>query len=372
MSPQLMEEFENDGKVTFRISFTGEIEYKAKAQFSYRGFELNYLSHGGDKDAEQCASLSWSSKWMILGIGRGQPNIAKGMILGNTMMRFTPDPRSQAGISPAKLRIKNYDYYKELVFVSAAINKFDISLFRYNDTYGGFIQYRQKKWFSGAAWYGLENPVIETWANYKSNQTKGSINASLASGNLNHATGDLYFSQGIFRLFMSAIYLHQEFLSLKSDSKWGSGLQAGSQGYAGGAGLSSSPWKINILGYCILRDNYQEQRYMLDMRYKKKPFEVIISYSSKVIFELIENNNFPFARSWQEQDNGICKMNIKFQIKKELKFSYQLQGDIMHSRSYASVLRLTYRKSGDILRFQLSNCRSWDNALQKKKLYISI
>jgi hypothetical protein len=363
MSPQSMAEFENDGKVTFRVSFSGEIGYRAKAQFTYRGFELYYLNQGGEKEIEQCMSLSWSSKWMKLGMGRGQPNIAKGMILGNTMMRFTPDPRSQSGISPAKLKIKNYDYYKELVFASAVINKFDISLFRYNDTYGGFIQYRQKKWFTGAAWYGLGKPVIETWANYKSDQIKGSVNASLASGNLNHATGDLYYSQGVFRLFISAIYLHPEFLSLKSDSKWGSGLKAGSQGYASGAGLLISPWKINILGYCILRDNYQEQRYMLDLRYKKKPLEVILSYSSKVISELKENDNFPFARSWQEQEYRICKMNVKFQIKKELQLSYQLQGDIMNLQSYASVLRLTYRKSGNLLRFQLSNCRSWDNAL---------
>jgi len=363
MSPQSMAEFENDGNVTFRVSFTGEIGYRAKAQFTYKGFELYYLNQGIEKEIEQCMSLSWLSKWLILGMGKGQPNIAKGIILGNTMMRFTPDPRSQSGISPAKLKIKNYNYYKELVFASAVINKFDISLFRYNGTYCGFIQYKQKEWFSGAAWYGLEKPVIETWANYKSNQIKGSVNASLASGNLNHATGDLYYSQGVFRLFISAIYLHPEFLSLKSDSKWGSGLKAGSQGYAGGTGLSISPWKINILGYCILRNDYYEQRSMLDVRYKKKVFEIILSYSSKNIKELIENDNFPFARSWQEQDYRICKMNVKFQIKKELQLSYQLQGDMMHSRSYASVLRLTYRKSGDLLRFQLSNCRSWDNAL---------
>ena len=363
MSPQTMEEFENDGNVTFQISFTGEIAYKTKAQFSYKGFELNYLSYGGEKETEQYASISWLSKWMILGIGRGQPNIAKGMILGNTMMRFTPNPRSQSGISPAKLRIKNYDYYKKLIFVSGVINKFDVSLFCYNDTYGGFIQYRQKEWFSGAAWYGLEKPVIETWANYKSDQIKGSVNASFTSRNFNHATGDLYYSHGVFRLFMSAIYLHPEFLSLKSDSKWGSGLKAGSQGYASGAGLSILPWKANIFGYCILRDNYQEQRYMLDLRYKKKPFEVILSYSSKAISELIENDTYPFARAWQEQDYRICKMNVKIKIQKELLLSYQLQGDIMHSRSHANVLRLTYRKSGDLFRLQLSNCRSSDNAL---------
>ncbi len=363
MSPQTMEEFENDGNVTFRISFTGEIAYKAKAQFTYKGFELNYLSYGGEKETEQYASLSWLSKWVALGMGRGQPNIAKGLILGNTMMRFTPNPRSQSGISPAKLRIKNYDYYKELIFVSGVINKFDVSLFRYNGTYCGFIQYRQKEWFSGAAWYGLESPVIETWANYKSDQIKGSVNASLVSGNLNHATGDLYYSHGVFRLFMSAIYLHPEFLSLKSDNKWGSGLKAGSQGYAGGASFSISPWKLSTLGYCILRDNYQEQRYMLDLRYKKKPLEVIFSYSSKAILKLIENDTFPFARAWQEQDYRICKMNVKIKIQKELLLSYQLQGDIMHSRSYASILRLTYRKSENFLRLQLSHCQSWNNAL---------
>ncbi|RKY53019.1 MAG: hypothetical protein DRP93_07215, partial [Candidatus Neomarinimicrobiota bacterium] len=325
MSLQTMEEFENDGSVTFRISFTGEIAYKVKAQFTYKGFELNYLSYGGEKETEQYASLSWLSKWMILGMGRGQPNIAKGIILGNTMMRFTPNLRSQSGISPVKLRIKNYDYYKELIFMSGVINKFDVSLFRYAGSYCGLVQYGQKDRFTGIAYYGLKNPVIETWVNYKSNQIKTSLNVSFTFDNLNHVTSDFYYCREKIRLFISAIYLQREFEALKSDSKWGSGLKAGSEGYAGGARLSILPWKINILGYCILRNDYYEQRSMLDMRYKKKVFEIILSYSSKTIKELIEDDNFPFALSWQEQDYRICKMNVKFKIKKELQFSYQLQ-----------------------------------------------
>lgn len=363
VSPQTMEEFENDGKVSFRVSFTDEIEYRLKTQFTYKRFEFNYLSKGGKKEGNQCASLSWSSTWMKLGMGRGQANIAKGLIMGNTMMRFTPDPGSQAGIRPVKLKIKNYDYYKKLIFVNGTTNNVDASIFQYAGSYCGLIQYRQKEWFTGVAYYGLEKPVIETWANYKSSQIKTSLNASFALGNLNHITADIYYCHGVFRLFMSAIYLHPEFLALKSDSKWGSGLKAESQGYAGGASLSLSPWKISTLGYCILRNDYQEQRYMLDLRYKKKALEIILSYSSKNITELIENVNFPFARGWQEQDYRICKMNVKLQIKKELQLSFQLQGDIVHSRSYASILRLTYRRSGDILRLQLSNCRSYNNAL---------
>ena len=102
---------------------------------------------------------------------------------------------------------------------------------------------------------------------------------------------------------------------------------------------------------------------MLDLRYKKKALEIVLSYSAKKITELTENDKFPFPQCWQEEQYGICKVNIKYQIQKEIQFSYQLQGDIMHLESYVSVLRLTYRKSNDFLRFQLSHCRSSGNAL---------
>ena len=363
LSTQAMEEFENSGRVSLKISCAEEIQYRLKTQFNYRGFELNYLDEGGKKEGEKTVSLSWSSKWVGIGMGRGQPNIAKGIILGNTMMRFTPGLSSQAGISSPKMKIKNYNYYKPLIYLTGSIRDVDISAFRYNEFYCGLVQYRYNEWHTGVSYYGLEKPVIEGWVNYKNKSVKTCLNTSIAPGKLNHIGSDLYYAYGVFSLFMSAIYLHPEFLALKSDSKWGSALRPGSQGYAGGASLTFSPWKFSCLAYCILKDDYREQRSMLDLRYKKKALEIALSYSAKKAIELTENDKFPFTQYWQEEEYGICKVNVKYQIQKELQLSYQLQGDIMHLESYVSVLRLTYRKSGNLLRFQLSNCRSWDNAL---------
>ena len=215
----------------------------------------------------------------------------------------------------------------------------------------------------GVAIYGLDKPLMETWMNYKSKNVKTSFNASLASGNLNHVTADLYYAFEVIRIFVSAVYLHPEFIALQTDSKWGSGLKAGSQGYANGVGLSISPWKVSSLGYCVLRNNYKEQRFMLDLRYKKNPLEVILSYSTKNITELVEEKIFPFALHWQEECAQICKLSVKLQILKELQLSYQLQGDIKNLRSYASVLRLTFKSKNDLLRVQFSRCSSCGNAL---------
>ena len=363
LSAHAMEEFEKDGRVSLKVSFSEEVQYKLKTQFAYRGFEFNYLDEGGDKEGEKTASLSWSSNWIEIGAGRGQPNIAKGLILGNTMMRFTPNLGNLAGMSPAKLKIKSYAYYKDLIFVRGSIRNFGAAVFRYNGYYCGFIQYRHNTWHAGAVVYGFEKSVLESWVNYRDNEFRSSLNASLAKGKLNHATADMYYSHGNLRLFMSAIYMHPEFIALKSDSKWGSGLQAGSQGYASGASLTFSPWKINCLGYCVLRNDYREQRFMLDLRYRKTPLELIISYSSKNISELKEREIFPFDLQWQEQLAGICKLNIKLQIFKQLHLSCQLQGDMINMGSYVSILRLTYKRPKDLLRLQISSCRSCGNAL---------
>ena len=288
LSPQAMEEFENAGNISFKVSFTDDIKYRLKTQFAYRGFELVYLNEGGEKNGENISSLSWSSKWMTIGTGRGQPHIAKGLVLGNTMMRFSPGLSGQAGISRIKLKIKNYNYYGRITYATGSIFNADVSVFRYKDAYCGSVQYRHKDWLSGVAIYGLDKPLMETWMNYKSKNVKTSFNASLASGNLNHVTADLYYAFEVIRIFVSAVYLHPEFIALQTDSKWGSGLKAGSQGYANGVGLSISPWKVSSLGYCVLRNNYKEQRFMLDLRYQKNPLEVILSYSTKNITELVE------------------------------------------------------------------------------------
>ncbi|MCF7832384.1 MAG: hypothetical protein K9N05_02255 [Candidatus Marinimicrobia bacterium] len=363
LSAQALDEYENDAKISFRLGFGENISYRVKTQFEYCGFNFFYLAEGEEKDPEQTVSFSAEKGCLKAGIGQGQPNISKGLILGNTMMRFTPDLSNNAGISPGKLSIKNYNYYARLEYCDVKFRDMDMSAFRYDGNYCAMAQYARSEWNAGMAYFALIDPILETWAEYKNKTIRANFDLSLAKWNLNHICGDILYKRGGVLLYGGAVYTHHNFQMLKSDSKWGSGLKAGSQGYSGGISLSSSLLKLKSFAYCVFRDNYQEQRCMIDLGFKKKPCEIILSYCSKTISELDENKHFPFEQDWQEEKNRICKMNVKFQIQKQLQFSYQIQGDILHPRSYVSVLRLTYRRSDDLIRLQLSKCRSLDNAL---------
>ncbi len=357
LSPRALEEFENEGKVAFRISFTETIKYRIKTQFTYRGFELYYLNQGGEKEAKQTTSLTYSSKWINIGFGRGQPHIAKGLILGNTMMRFTPNLRNNAGIRRTKLRISNYDHYDELIFLYSQIGKIYVSAFRYDGVLCGLGEYHSENYFAGMAFYGLEKPLLETWFNFKNDRIRTSADFSLTEVGINHLCGDALYKYEKLTLFSSLIYLHPDFRSLKTDSKWGSGLKPGSWAYAVGASLSRSHWKMSMIGSSILRDKYSEKRFMSVLRFKKKPFEINLSYALKELFDLKENDHFPFELVWQKEQFHLCKMNLKLQLNKMLQLSCQLQGDISHSQSYAAILRLTYKASSNLLRIQISRSR---------------
>jgi hypothetical protein len=363
LSPQSMKEYEQEGKVSFRVASNEDINYRLKAQFTYQGFEFYYLGQGGERESEQTTSLAFSNKWINIGVGRGQPHIAKGIILGNTMMRFTPGLTNNAGVRASRISIRNYDYYDELVYLTGSVGRVCGSIFRYDGVYSGSVEYRYHQWLAGLAYYGLERSLIESWVNYKNDQLRASLNASLADKKINHICGDALYKNEMFTLFGAAIYTQEDLIELKSDSQWGSGLKSGSRGVSAGVSLTFSPWKINTIAYNILRADHNEERFMLDMRYKKKPFEINISYSFKNISELQEDRIFPFALTWNESQNHICKLTTKIDLSKAVHVSYQLQGDMRHKRSHVSVFRLTYKRFGSLLRCQLSHCCGSDSDL---------
>ncbi len=363
LSSQAIEEFEPEGKVSFRVACNEAIDYRLKAQFTYKGFGLYYLDQGDEKKSKKTTSLTFYNKWINFGVGHGQPHIAKGVILGNTMMRFTPGLTHNAGVRMTKIRIRNYNYYDELVFIGASIGRVGGSVFRYSGVYSGFAEYRFEKWLTGMAFYVLEKPTIEGWVNFKGDQAQASLNTSFADKKLNHICGDVLYKNKKLTLFGAAIYTHADFITLKSDSQWGAGLKSGSRGIIGGASLMFSPWKISTIGYNILRADHREERLIIDMRYKKKPFEINLSYLYKNISELDESQRFPFALTWEETRNHICKLNTKLQFSKSVQISCQLQGDMLHAQSYVSTIRLTYKRSDSLLRLQLSHCRGYKSEL---------
>lgn len=349
-----LEELENEGECSFRISMTDRISYRVKTRFSIKGFVFHYSNEGGTGESDHLASLEWNSKYLSAGIGKGQPNIAKGVLLGNTMMRMTPNLGGNAGVRSAKIDIKNYNYFNELGYFNFSLGPSAGSAFYYNGVYGALYEYATEKWLGGIASYHDQKILTEAWGNYKNKDITLSLNASLVALKLNHVCADLYYRNKLLALYVSAISLSSDFMSIKCDSKWGSGLKPGSTGIAAGLTTSFPRWKANMIAYRIIRNDYEEQRVMMDLRFRSTRCELNFAYTYKHIQQLDESEMFPFALDWHQEISRVCKLNCKIKVGSNVDLQYQLQGDVVSLRAYAEIIRLTYKNKNDLLRFQLS------------------
>ena len=364
LNPHAMEEYENEGSSSFRLGFGEEIQYRTKAQFTYKGFKFNYRNEGGEKDEnDQRSSLTWNWKNFEIGFGRGQPNIAKGMILGNTMMRFTSALGGQAGVRPTKIGIKSSFQYKELMRFGLNFNFFNLSLFRYDGQYGGVVEIKNRSWLGGMGFYIADKPIYESWFDHKSDRFRISANLSFCGIKFNHLTGDILYRSGEWKFFVSAVALSKDFTVIKTDSKWGSGLTKGNHGFSAGISYSETPWKAGFISYVILGSQYREDQFIFDLRYKKKPFEVTLSLNQRSIMELCTRTSFPFVLDYMESKRVIPKLSLKIQPCEHFNLVYQLQSDLEHPSSYAALFRLNYEKQDYHIRLQISNSRSDDGDL---------
>lgn len=357
------EEWENTGKCNFRISIDETVTYRCKSNFSYKGVDLYYLYQGDPDAIEHIASIQWKSKYFTLALGRGQPHLAKGIIIGSTMMRMTPDLGGNAGLKSAKMGIKNYDYYKEIMSLSMSYKKCYLHYFHYDSCNAGLFEYFADNILAGCAFYRKSTNIIETWLNYKAKNITTSVDISFHSLQFNHLSSDLLFRRDNLKLYVSGVKLAHNFEAIKSDSKWGSGLQAGSFGLAGGVNCAFSLVKINAIGYRIHSNKSQEERLLLECRYKKKQMQFNMAYTYKKIRSIDEDEQFPFAFNWQESVSHTLKMNLKVNISSHLDLLCQLQHDIAAPLCFVNVLRLSYKKANDMLRLQISQCHGIDGKL---------
>ena len=357
------EAWENIGRCDCKINVGESVTYRYKSYFNYRGIDLYYSYQGDQNKNEHTTSIKWNSKWFAIALGRGQPHLAKGLILGSTMMRMTPDLGTNAGLRSAKIGIKNDDYYKRCMSVSFSYNTCRVHYVYYDTFHCGLCEYAKGNILAGCAFLRDNTNIIEAWLNYKNKNITTSVDFSFTPLHFNHIISDLFYKKEKLTLYVSGVKLSHHFTAIRSDSKWGSGLQAGSFGLAGGVNCAFSLLKINAIGYRIFSNNNLEERFLLECRYKKKQMQFNVAYTYKKIRSIDEDEQFPFAFNWQESVCHTLKMNMKVKISSHLDLLCQLQHDITAPLCFVNVLRLSYKNANDMLRLQISQCHGVDGKL---------
>ena len=354
----------DDSQTKMSFVLNDELYFKTKSHFSYRGFNIQYRNEGGcDQEIQQRVSLNYSHNGIFFGWGYGQPHIAKGFILGNTMMRFSPELSGQAGIRSPKMKIAAYEQYKSLIGLSFPVGTAHLAAFRYDTSYGAFIHGRFKDVSVGFACHAAEKIVTEIWIEYIHKQLKTSVNYSMSRLKFNHAAFDIYYRLSQLQVYMAGVYLAPGFDTVKPDSKWGSGLVAGSRGLAGGLISKTVPWKFSGMAYGMFGELLKEEKCIFEMAYKKHPFDITIAYTHKQQWRLSESEIFPFKTIWEKETENIIKLNIKIKMNSYYNLVSQLQVALMDKRSYVSLLRLNYKKGRDNLKFQLTRCCGFETDL---------
>ena len=354
----------DDAAVSMQISFKEQIDFRIKAQFTYKGFDLNYRNQGGgNHEITQKTSLGYSWKGVRFGHGTGYINIAHGMVLGYTMMRFSPAFAGQAGVRPVKIKIGAYDQYKKLTSLGVSLGAVDLSLFRYDGILGATLEYGNETWRSGLAGYATSPLLLESWASYQQGPIKTSLNVSAFAGGINHLSADLLYKNGSLQFFGSATCLSPEFYCIKKDSKWGSGLSPGSRGLTVGIRVDQAPWRLSGLGQSLLSDTYREEKCMMDLGFRKQPFKINAVYSLSHKNELDKSEHFPFTLIWHQRIKHSLKLNIKIKITDACRFACQMQGDPVYPNSHVALFRVEYKKGPTSLKCQLTSCNGYDNDL---------
>ncbi|MBN2780476.1 MAG: hypothetical protein JXR21_00765 [Candidatus Marinimicrobia bacterium] len=353
-SAALFEEPGNGARIVTRLSLKENFSYQHTAVLERAPFTLYYTGLGASGDPEQLVSCSFSAGPFRAGAGRGRVHIAKGLILGNTMMRFSPDPASNFRMEGVKAAIGNYTYCSSLIFAGAQWKSLSADLFRIKDITGASLQYRNKALTSGLAFYRTADAVAEIWTSHSGKILSGQLNASFCLSGVNHLAGEILIRQGPFRWHAGAVWLSPDFTACSPDSKWGSGLIPGSCGFTAAGQIPAGFWKLRSAFYAITHPRQRESRYWLSAGYARAPFEFGLFYDEKYQEFISASACFPFPENRQSEHSRILKGQIKLDLSRSLHLDAQVQADLLHRSACAALTRLSYRHSGTLLRLQLS------------------
>ncbi|MBW6458276.1 MAG: hypothetical protein K0B52_03845 [FCB group bacterium] len=363
LAGNFFEEYESGARVHSQISYKNHFAYKHTVVIERGALALYYRGTGGTGDPDQLLSASLTSDTWQAGIGRGRPHIARGVILGNNMMRFTADPASNFRSGMNYPKVRNYDYYPRLYYTGVMIRKINAGFFYYKDTPCVLAEITRHSLQTGAAYYGTDVPVAESWFAYNKNNFRSDMNLSITPRGFNHFSTDLLITHTPFSWHLGAVRLSEDFTALAGDSKWGSALKPGSCGLTAAMALSAGRWKFRGSAYHVYNIKRSEQRLTLDAVYRKKPFEIGIIFTGKYVSELKMPNDFPAGPQRRQSSSDILKGRIKVDLSRKTVLDIQVLGDPRCGEAYGFFYRVTHRTSDGSLRLQYTRGKSANTVL---------
>lgn len=322
----------------------------------------HYLDANG-VSAKPYAALSFSGKTINAGIGRGQPHIARGIILGNTMMRYGTNPSSNYRMSNNKVSIRNYPYYKTLKYLGFTFRQAQFNLFTYDNT-PVFLGCMEKSLFQcGMAIYFLPEMLAECWYGYRGESLSASVDCSFANRGMNHFTADMLVKKEKFRLHLGMVWTDSLFRECRSDASWGSALKSDSFGICGSASNTFGRWRLRAMASQIRRPLFLEERIILELRFCLNPLESVLSLCGKKNLMFEHSSLFPYSGILKENTTQILKFRLSAKIRKNLDLGFQLQEDLLDRNAGFFLTRISYRSEHNLLQIQYLFGHSEKNAL---------
>lgn len=358
ISPSGADELSEEGKVSFCMSFQDEIDYRFKAGINFRSFQLDYLNEGNSNRIKHTTSLSWSSKYLDIGYGRGSPHIGRGLILGSTMMRFSSDPATNIGYCRSKIKLGNYSYNRDLIYIKGNYQFFSAGAFRFRSISALIAEYEEKGINGACVLYFLDKPLLEIYSSFHDNKHRCCINMSVFQNRLNHFSGDYLYRDKKIKLFISLVHCDREYSGVKPDSKWGSGLKANSTAYAAGYYFNLKSFKISMSSVRLFRNNYQESKIIGDVIYKYKKTEIGLSANYRDRNELKAGIHIPALLDWEKTEQALIKFKLKNEAINGLTIMTQFQMNALDLYAYSGVIRLSYNRKNTKLILQISQATS--------------
>ena len=363
-SERFFDECDTAASVSGKLSFGPEFSFRNTVILESGPFRFHYRNSGTGEALQSFCSFAFRSRYLQAGAGRGQPHIARGIILGNTMMRMRPDPVSNFRMGKLRMKIRNYEYYKRFVYAGTRIRGNSLYFFQYGDSYAAAAEYRDTDDLrAGLAFYATAEPVTEAWCFSNTGKLRGSLDVSFTKKGFNHGAADVLLRSGSLRWHTAFVWLSPDFRDCKSDHKWGAGLKNGGRGFTAGTTFRRGRWKCTGVFCGIYGDTYRERRFMLNAVWKHEATDLHLAYLHACTEEIDSAPVFPFIRKWHSGKGDILKARIRYDLSPQAQLDLQIQNDIRYAEAFAFYVRLTQRQGENILRLQLALCRSAESVM---------
>jgi hypothetical protein len=274
------------------------------------------------------------------------------------MMRFSSDPSTNIGYCRSKIKLANYSYNPDLIFIKANYRAFSAGALRHRNVLAIIGEYSDKAINAGSILYFLDKPLLEMYGAFHDKKQRCSLNMSMFKNRLNHFSVDYRYRNKTIKLFASLVHCDKKYIEIKADSKWGSGLKENSAGYAAGYYLNLKGFKICMSSVRLAGDNYREDKVIGDIIYKYKKTEIGLSANYRDRNELKASTYIPALLDWKKTEQALIKFKLKSKAISRLTIMTQFQMNALDLYAYSGIIRLSYNSQNTKLILQISQATS--------------